>query len=155
MREEQISLLSVLKNSMQPAGKERIAMALARLQPHFWRPEFSKAKAKAFYEDNIEDLSGLPLDILEEATRCYRRDPDAKFFPRSGVLLGIARPMVEERKRAIVRLERLLSESTPQPEKKHTPESIARVKAAAANLFKRPDAAPLNHRREGDISDHG
>lgn len=129
-------LLQDLKQAMLPAGAEFVAMVLMRLQAHYWRPDFSPAQAKALYADFFEDLAHLPPDILEDAIRIYRRDPDEAYFPHPGALLGRAAPLIEERRRAISRLGRALKESAREAELTRTPEEIARVRAAVASLLK-------------------
>lgn len=39
--------------------------------------------------DYLSDLSGYSPDSIEAACVSWRRKPEAKFFPRSGELLGI------------------------------------------------------------------
>lgn len=140
-RAEREDLLAVLKRATKPAGAERVATVMMRLQAHYWRPDFSPAQAKAYYVDLIEDLAHIPADILDDAVGCYRRDHKEEFYPRSGAILELARPMIEERQHAIVRLERSLNEPSPQRVEKHTPESIARVKAAARSFSRRAPSA--------------
>lgn len=135
-------LLRDLRAAMWASGPEYVATSLLRLQAHYWRPDFTPAQAKELYADYIEDLSELPPDILDEAIREYRRNPEARFFPRTGELLGLAAKNLEERRRAISRLEAHVTRSEAIAHPKRSPEELARVKQAIKDAFKPfPEAA--------------
>lgn len=137
-REERVALLLGLQAALRPAGAEYVAKALMKLQVLYWRPDFSPAEAKAFYAIHIEDLSDVPPDILDDAIREYRTDPDSRFFPHPGAIRGRARPKLAERRCAIDRLKYALEEAPPIKWKPRTTEEIARIKAAAKTLFHVP-----------------
>lgn len=131
-----------MKSALWKAGPEYVATALLRLQAHYWRPDFTPAQAKELYADFIEDLSDLPPDILDEAIRQYRRDPERKFFPRPGEILGLAEPMLTERRRAVYRLEKHINardEARSVP--KRTPEELARIEALVKSIAHSTDHA--------------
>lgn len=132
-------VLAGLKEALWRAGPEYVATAMLKLQAHYWRPDFSPAQAKELYADYIEDLSDLPPDILDAAIGQYRRNPESKFFPRTGELLGFAAPMLEERRRAVLRLERGPG-GKPQ-EQKRSPAEIDRMRNLVKTAFRRTDEA--------------
>lgn len=132
-------MLQGLKQALWASGPEYVATSLMRLQAHYWRPDFTEAQARELYVDFIEDLGELPPDILDEAIRQYRRDPEARFFPRPGDLLATAKPLLEERRRAVSRLERGPDHKPAHPSR--SPEEIARVRALVKGTFPRPDDA--------------
>ena len=134
-------MLSDLKAALWGAGPDHVATALLRLQGHYWRPDFSPAQARALYEDFMDDLGHIPPDILDEACTTYRRDPEARFFPRPGQLLAIAEPLLAERRRAAARIEKAVNEKPDRGPYRRTPEEIARIDNLVSSAFKRPDDA--------------
>lgn len=128
-------MLAELKAGMWGSGPDYVATALLRLQGHYWRPDFSPAQARELYEDFMDDLGHIPPDILDEACAAYRRDPEARFFPRPGQLLAIAEPLLAERRRAISRIESA-SYRSHEPSYRRTPEEIARVDELVKNAFR-------------------
>ena len=74
-------------DEVRPAGDEKVGEMLAKLQVHYWRPDFTPAMAASLYADLMDDLEEYSEGLLLEAIRDYRRDPEAKFFPRSGSLI--------------------------------------------------------------------
>ena len=134
---ERHRVLAELKAGMWGSGPDYVATALLRLQGHYWRPDFSPAQARELYEDFMDDLGHIPPDILDEACAAYRRDPEARYFPRPGQLLAIAEPLLAERRRAIARIEK-----ADEPERtiyRRSPEEIARIDNLVSSAFKRPD----------------
>jgi hypothetical protein len=130
-------VLAGLKEALWMAGPDYVATAILRLQAHYWRPDFSPAQAKELYADYIEDLADLPPDILDAAIGQYRRDPERKFFPRTGELLGLAAPLLEERRRAVARLERG-PEQKGRDTPKRSPEDIEKMRKLIKETFNRP-----------------
>lgn len=130
-------MLAELKAGMWGSGPDYVATALLRLQAHYWRPEFTPAQARELYEDFMDDLGHIPPDILDEACAAYRRDPDARFFPRPGQLLAIAEPLLAERRRAIARIER-----ADEPQRtiyRRSEDEIKRVDDLVKTAFRSPD----------------
>lgn len=141
---ERMQVLSELKAGLWGAGPEYVATALLRLQAHYWRPEFTPAQAKELYADFMDDLGHIPPDILDEACAAYRRDPEARFFPRPGQLLAIAEPLLAERRRAVARIER-----ADEPQRtiyRRSEDEIKRVDDLVKSAFRTSDELP-----EGDI----
>jgi hypothetical protein len=62
---------------------------LAQLAVVFYRPDFSEGQAKQLIGIMVEDLISYPLPEIDQALKIYRRDPDAKYFPRSGQIIEI------------------------------------------------------------------
>lgn len=85
----------------------------------------------------MDDLGHIPPDILDEACAAYRRDPEARFFPRPGQLLAIAEPLLAERRRAIARIEK--ADEPQRTTYRRSPEEIARIDNLVSSAFKRPD----------------
>lgn len=130
-------MLDSLQDALRPAGPEYVAMALLRLQAHYWRPDFTQAQAKALYADFMDDLSHLPADILDQAIATYRRDPEARFFPRPGQLLAVAEPILAERRRAYIRIEKAKDEPHDTRPIKRTQAEIDRIDALTKSAFRR------------------
>lgn len=126
-------VITGLVQALWASGPEYTVNALARLQAHYWRPDFSAAQAAEFYRDMIEDLEHLPPDILEEVCRRYRRDPEAKFFPRSAELLAIAEPILSQRYAAISNLRS--GPQKPYVHPKRTEEEKERARALIKTAF--------------------
>ena len=132
-------MLSDLKAALWGAGPEYVAHALLRLQAHYWRPDFTPAQARELYADFIDDLGHIPPDILDDAIATYRRDPEARFFPRPGQLLAIAEPLLAKRRRAASRIEKAMNEKPDRGPYRRSPEEIARIDNLVSSAFKRPD----------------
>lgn len=47
------------------------------------------AQYAMLFEDYIDDLRGWNVDDIERACAAYRADPENKYFPRIGQILGI------------------------------------------------------------------
>lgn len=129
-------VLQALKQALWASGPEYVATSLLRLQAHYWRPDFTQAQARELYADYIEDLAELPPDLLDEAIRRYRRDPSAKFFPRSGDLLGLINVDWQTRRRAVINLE--MPDIARSDHRERTPEEIARVRKLVQETFNLP-----------------
>lgn len=105
----QALLAAMDADDARKADDRTISEILARLQVHYWRPDFTAAQTASLYADMIEDLSGCSEGILRAAVADYRSDPAAKFFPRSGDLIGRLDTANRRRVRARFNLHRVLS----------------------------------------------
>jgi len=143
---ERMQVLSELKAGLWGAGPEYVATALLRLQAHYWRPEFTPAQARELYADFMDDLGHIPPDILDEACAAYRRDPEARFFPRPGQLLAIAEPLLAERRRAASRIEKAMNEKPDRGPYRRSPEEIARIDELVRSIASGPDATAIKER---------
>ena len=66
-----------------------IAAILSKLALHYWRPEFSESQAKQLLQDFLQDLERYAVRDIEYACKVYRQNPENKFYPTPGQLLGI------------------------------------------------------------------
>ena len=110
-RQECQALLDAMdRDDAEPAGDRAVGEILARLQVHYWRPDFAPEQAASLYADMMEDLAHYPKGLLIEAAADYRQDPAAKFFPRSGDLIGRIDAANRRRVRARFNIKRALAE---------------------------------------------
>jgi hypothetical protein len=65
-----------------------MVMELERLAIHFPRTDMDSAKWKVLFLTFHEDCKHLSFARLREACRRYRQNPDNRFFPTPGQLLG-------------------------------------------------------------------
>lgn len=70
--------------------KRMVAVSLARLAAHYWRPDFTAIQAELLFEDFVADLTGFSNDEIETACRLYRQNGKNQFFPKPGQLREIA-----------------------------------------------------------------
>lgn len=56
---------------------------------HYWRPDYTPEQARLVIEDYLDDLADFLPSEIERACMTFRRNPENKFFPKSGELLGI------------------------------------------------------------------
>lgn len=69
--------------------KKLVAVSLAKLAAHYWRPDFTATQAEMLFEDFVEDLREFRDDEVEKACRLYRQDGQNQFFPKPGQLREI------------------------------------------------------------------
>lgn len=62
---------------------------LIELSSHYYRPTFSAGQYRALISDFVTDLGGYDLAAIKTAVEEYRRDPENKFFPHPGALIGL------------------------------------------------------------------
>jgi hypothetical protein len=103
--------IAALRASLVPAQREQIVMLLTRLAAHFWNDR-GETQWKIVFEDYASDLAEMPLDILAEGIRRYRKA--AKFWPKVSELLEHMTPLLAKRKLQLARLD-------PESAKKYTP----------------------------------
>lgn len=101
--------LTEIVDGPQLATKRDFAMLLGRLAIHFWQPDFTPEQVKLKLQDYEEDLAGVTVDELREACAEWRRDPLNNFYPKSGQLLEIVKPMISDRARQQMGAQYLLS----------------------------------------------
>lgn len=70
---------------------------LSRLSLHYWRPDFGPGQVRLLLADYLDDLHGYSVEAINAACTQYRRNPENKFFPRSGDLLALLKPKSEPR----------------------------------------------------------
>ena len=68
---------------------DAIIEELAKLSVLYWRPDFTPGAARQFYLTYLEDLRDYSLKSIRNAVVAYRRNPESKFFPLPGQLLGL------------------------------------------------------------------
>jgi len=101
------ALRDSLKASLTGATAQTIIAMLTQLMLHYPRPDFTDGQARQVCLDMADDFAEVPGDIMAEACREWRRTE--KWFPRPSELLAKARGMVEDRKRALRDVERVLN----------------------------------------------
>ena len=99
----------------------------------------SAAQTASLYADMIEDLSGCSEGLLRAAAADYRSDPAAKFFPRSGDLIGRLDIANRRRVRARFNLLRALANDAEKNSKQ-----VAQVE---------PSAHPVPKERRKELAD--
>jgi hypothetical protein len=119
-------LEAIDQDDARVADDRTISEILARLQVHYWRPDFTAAQTASLYADMIDDLSGCSEGILRAAVADYRSDPDARFFPRSGDLIGRIDIANRRRVRARFNLRRALANDAEKNSKQ-----VAQVQTSA------------------------
>lgn len=67
-------------------------VALARLQSHFYQPGQTSQQIRAVLEDMLDDLKEYSPQNIERACKYYRSNPENRFFPTSGQLIGALTP---------------------------------------------------------------
>lgn len=101
-----ISFLPVFRDTSpasppNPEKAKQVAILLAKLAVHYYRPDFTEAAAQSLIGDMVEDLHKFPIVDTEQAIKQYRRDPKNRFFPNSGQLIAILRPEGSEPRRRL------------------------------------------------------
>lgn len=74
--------------------RRSVGAILSRLGLHFWRPDFTEGQAKLLFSDLYSDLADFSPNEISTACATWRRNPENRFFPTSGQLIGIMRPTV-------------------------------------------------------------
>ena len=69
--------------------KMLVAIHLAKLAAHYWRPDFTATQAEMLFDDFVEDLAGFKDEEVETACRLYRQNGANQFFPKPGQLREI------------------------------------------------------------------
>lgn len=77
------SLASMAK---QAERAKLVAIQLAKLAQHYWRPDFTAMQAEALFGDFLEDLEPFDPEEIESTCRTYRQDSRNQFFPKPGQL---------------------------------------------------------------------
>lgn len=67
-----------------------MAISLAKLAQHYWRPDFSAIQAEMLFADFVEDLAQFSEHEVETSCRLYRQNGANQFFPKPGQLRDIA-----------------------------------------------------------------
>jgi len=93
--------LDALRESLKPAPKEALVIALTRLAAHYWGDR-TEIQWKIIFEDYARDLERFPADIVGEAIGRYRRR--GKFWPKVSELIEICEPLASRRARTLMRL---------------------------------------------------
>jgi hypothetical protein len=81
---------SLTELTMDRQAQASVALRLAQLAVHYYRPDFSELQVKFLIGDMVGDLSEFSVPDVEIAITAYRRDPNSKFFPTSGQLRKLA-----------------------------------------------------------------
>lgn len=77
------------RSTTSPNTAMEISAHLTKLAMHYWRPDFTPGQMRHLMADYLEDLRGhSPAEIADACAR-YRRNPENKFYPRSGQLLEL------------------------------------------------------------------
>lgn len=71
--------------------------------------DISAGEKRVRFAEDAEDLSEYPPDVLEEAVRRYRRDPENRFYPHSGQLRAICESIVSPIRRDLKTIQRLIA----------------------------------------------
>lgn len=72
-----------------PQKNATIAVLLAKLAVHYYRPNFTENQAKSLIGDLVEDICEFSVAQIEVAIRQYRQAASSKYFPTSGQLREI------------------------------------------------------------------
>lgn len=126
--------LAYQRQKLIPAGPAYLLLMLSRLSVHFWQQERPNEHFEIIIEDYVGDLAHLPLDILDETVRIWRRT--GEWFPKISHLLSIAEPLLQKRRDELRKLERVaeaLNGSAPYEPPPKTEEEKARVSALVNN----------------------
>lgn len=86
---ELIKECEIVLAAAQPATGLEIAVVLHRLSKHYPERKMSEDDLLDVSKDWLEDLDGLPLDIIEAAVSEWRRGEKCEFFPKSGQILRL------------------------------------------------------------------
>ena len=95
--------LALAKHAVAPSGPEATGLILAKLAVVLIVPDVSDAKL--MMQTYIEDLEHVPVDVLDDACRQWRRTQ--KFWPTIAELLELCESEVRERRRRLRRLAEL------------------------------------------------
>lgn len=77
------------------------------LRLHYPAQKLNEREAELVAADWLEDFAHVPLDVLEQACRHWRRSP-ARFAPSPGQLLDYVRPLIEARQVGLRRIDMFL-----------------------------------------------
>ena len=94
---EQPSSSQALVVTLTAAEKATLAIMLAKLASHYWRPDFSPAQSAALIADYADDLGDCRLTEIELAIRTWRMDAKNQFFPKSAQLRALVLDYREHR----------------------------------------------------------
>jgi len=93
----------------QPASREEIVMELEALATHHPHQDRDEVGWKLWANAWVQDLTGVPADILRSACVQWRRNDDA-FMPKPGKLLRLIEPIVAARNGILQRGERVVQD---------------------------------------------
>lgn len=108
-QERMETALATIEGSLQAAPAEVIVMALERLATHHPQPDRDEIGWKMWAEDWVEDLAGVPEDVLLAACADWRKKPKP-FMPKAGELIQFMNPILIYRRQMLERGRKILSE---------------------------------------------
>lgn len=86
---------SPLELYLQPKGEDwrrTVGAILSKLALHYWRADFTPEQAKMLLADFYDDLGKFTPAEIQTACARWRRNPENRFFPTPGGLLGLLTP---------------------------------------------------------------
>ena len=132
-----------------PQKAKQLAILLAKLAVHYYRPDFTPAAAQSLIADMVDDLASFGISDVERAIKEYRTNPENRFFPNSGQLIAILQPPANPRRR----LE--LFRDYPETNGPRATKSAAQILAEHGfEPYKKPEPPPLPYAtdKNGPIS---
>jgi len=96
---------------LKPATPKDILVILGNLRLHFNTNLMNQKEFELLLTDYIEELAIYPIDLIYEACRTYRKDPQSVFFPKLGQLLGLMSDKCYKRRWELQKLYKLLEVS--------------------------------------------
>jgi hypothetical protein len=106
-------MVRAVEQSLTPAPRPAVVMALTRLAAHFWNDR-GEAQWKIVFEDYADDLADYPADVIGAGIREYRQA--AKWWPKSAELIELMRPKLLKRQLQLAQLRKLL-EAKPETDR--------------------------------------
>lgn len=84
--------------SDETATPAEIGILLHRLSLHYPDRKLNPKEAALVAQDWLQDLDGIPHDLVELAFSKWRRGPKCAFFPKAGEILELVKAEVTMRK---------------------------------------------------------
>lgn len=104
---------------LRPASDKELLFELKKLSCHCGMANRDAMDFEMMLDDYLTDLAEYPIDLVREACRKYRNDPDKNhdFFPRPGKLKPLMDAELYRRRHQYRRLSKLLdvAENPPPP----------------------------------------
>lgn len=103
----------VLNEMMTPARDEEILFELKKLSLFYPVSDRAIVDFKLMLGDYVFDLKGYPLNLIREACRIYRNDPDrmCDYFPRPGKLKSIVHEKFHAQQYMLTKIRALINNS--------------------------------------------
>lgn len=119
------------RDALVPASRHDAESVLGELRLRTIVRTESRDEVMARHRCLLDDLAGVPEDILRAACNAYVSSPGSRFYPTAGELRAHIDPLISQRRVRWSRLERMAKESDEafDPAARCTPEQATAIRA--------------------------